>query len=308
VDTARRSLSRPSRAARLIRATLVFGLAASLFLQSWRYGLLVTVSFALHELGHILALSRHGIPWDIHLSLLGVGTATPLDARQRLGHFANSQIHLAGPAVNLAQALFALGGYLVSGWGIAGADAAGSRENWLLVANLASLLVLLNLLPLGRLSDGGKFVRRLFASLNEQAEQSVTWSLLLWLLSVVWLIIVNWGDSLRTLGTLAVAVWFVAATLGERQRGEPPDIPAQQRLTRREGILLFSAMATALLWATGITVLTPFWLTLDHLEGMAYNIIVAVVTLERNRPLALALAIVVTIAIPARALLRRRQR
>jgi hypothetical protein len=298
--TGPRTLSNAAQAVRLFGATLAFGLAASLFLQSWRYGLLITVSFGLHELGHILALSHHGIPWEVRLSLLGVGTVTPLDARRRLGHFANSQIHLAGPALNLVQALVALGGYLVS-------SRTANRDNWLIVANLASLMVILNLLPMGTLSDGGKFIRRLFASLSERSEEGVMWSMIFWLLSLGWLMIVTWGDVLRTLGTLAVAVWFVAVMLGEQQREAPARASAGPKMTRPQGILLFSSMATALLWATGITALTPFWLTLAHAETMAANIIMATLILQRSWPLPLALVIPVAIAVAARTRRSRRR-
>jgi hypothetical protein len=301
VDAAPPTLSRRVQVTHLVGATLVFGFAASLFLQSWRYGLLVTVSFGLHELGHILVLSHYGIPWEIRLSLVGVATVTPREARRRLSHYANSQIHLAGPALSLAQALIALIGYALSGGG-------PNRENWLLVANLASLLVILNVLPLGTLSDGGQFIRRLFHSLSERSEEGVTWSLLFWLLSITWLITVNWGDTLRTLGTLAVAVWFILVMLRERQHDETYDTGAQVRMTRPQGILLFSAMATGLLWATGITALTPFWLRLDHLETMAFNIAFVLVLLQRGGPLPCALILLAAGALVANALYRRAKR
>ena len=298
METTSRAPTGLARVTRLVGAILIFGLGASLFMQSWRYGLLITVSFGLHELGHILALSHHGIPWKIRLSLLGVAIITPLDARQHLSEFANAQIHLAGPAINLAQALIALAGYAIRG--------PIDGESWLLMANFAALMVLLNLLPLGRLSDGGKFTRRLFASLSERSEESVIWSLFFWLLSVVWLMAVNWGDPLRTLGTLAVAIWFIAAMLTERQRDEPRSSPAQHRMTRAQGIMLFSAMATALLWATGIMVLTPFWLTVAHAEAMALNVAIVLILMQRTGPVVPAIVLLLAAVLVARALLRRR--
>ena len=164
------------------------------------------------------------------------------------------------------------------------------------------------MLPLGTLSDGGQFIRRLFRSLGKRSGEGIIWSLLFWLLSIAWLIIVNWGDSLRTLGTLSVAVWFILVMLREQHRNAGHVAGAQARMTRPQGILLFSAMAIGLLWATGITVLTPFWLRLDHLETMAFNIAFVLILLQRSGPLPCALLLLAAGALLASALYRRTRR
>ncbi len=272
---------------RSLTSALLFGVAASLLLQSWELGWLLTLSLALHELGHVALIQRHGIRWEIRFGLFGAATITPRDEREALDCFQDALIHIAGPLANLAQAFAALAIYALSAL-VPG----GPYRVWLRVADFAALLTVLNLLPIGQLSDGGKFAHDLFASLTEKQEGRLLWTVLFWLVSLAWFIAISWGDTLRTMGSLAVGVWFVIGMIIHSRRDDPAAAHAPDAMNERQAGLLFGAVAGALLVCTALVVLTPFWMTPDQAETLARNAaaLYAFVT-ARGGPVAQALLV-----------------
>jgi hypothetical protein len=251
--------------ARTLTSALLFAIGASVLLQSLALGVLVTLTLLFHELGHVALLSRFDISWEVRFGLFGAATVTAIEERKRLDHYQNSLIHLAGPLANVCQALGALGVHGVTSI-VIGGDAA---VVWLRVANFAALMALINLLPLGHLSDGGKFAGRLFASLTESSESRLLWKLLIWLASLIWIVAVSWGDLARTIGTLAVGVWYVAGMVLESHEDDPADAGSARAMTFDEGARLFAITGAGTLLSTALVVLAPFWLTRAHALAIA---------------------------------------
>ncbi len=243
--------------ARTLSSATLFGVAASFMLRSWRLGWFLTLSLGLHELGHVSLLQRYSVNWEIRFGIFGAATVTPRDQRQRLEHLDNALIHLAGPAVSLMQALLA---YVVHGTLMLFEMAELGRRVGQL-GNLAALIVLINLMPLGKLSDGGKALRRIFASLLPRAETELLWVLLFWLGALIWLAAILWGDPARLITTLAFAAWFVVGTLVERRRDNPDDADIARAMTHRQTGILFGAIGASLIVSIAIFVSTPFWLS-----------------------------------------------
>ncbi|MGC9347899.1 MAG: hypothetical protein ACP5JG_07165 [Anaerolineae bacterium] len=251
--------------ARSLTSALLFALAASILLQSIELGLIVTITLALHELGHILMLNRFGIDWEVRFGLFGAATVTPMEQRQQLDHYDNSLVHLAGPLANVTQALISCAVH-----GVAYVLTGGAPGTiWLRIANFAGLIALLNFLPLGHLSDGGKFAGRLFASLTESSESRLLWSLFVWLISLTWIVAVSWGDTARTITTLTVGVWYVGGMLIESRADNPADAQSPRAMTFRDGARLFALLGLGLLLSTALVLLTPFWLTRERALAIA---------------------------------------
>lgn len=244
---------------------MLFTAASSWVLQSVYLGMLLTFSLVVHELGHVLALRRFGVRWHVRFSVLGAATISPLAQRRRLSHFQNSLIHLAGPLANLAEALIFLAIYLIASSATRGTAGTG----WLRAANFAALLVVFNLLPLGRLSDGGKFAQRLFASLSERLEARLLFSIAYWGWSIAWIAGITWGNRTRVVATAAIGIWYVVAMLIESFEDDPADALAPEAMTARQGAALFSIATSALIAGTALVMLAPFWLTTDDMLRMA---------------------------------------
>lgn len=110
---------------------------------------LLTLSVVLHELGHVLAARREGVPLR-SVALFVFGGTTDLD-EEALHPRAELLIALAGPAVSLA----------LSALGAAAALAAGATLPGMVALQLAGanlLIALVNLLP-GYPLDGGRVLR-----------------------------------------------------------------------------------------------------------------------------------------------------
>jgi len=109
----------------------------------WPYAAGLVLSIYLHELGHLVALRRAGIPASAPMFIPGVGAyvrmhAAPKDART------DAVIGLAGPAAGLAAALAAQGLWLATGVPVLRA-----------VAHSGAVINLFNLVPLWQL-DGAR--------------------------------------------------------------------------------------------------------------------------------------------------------
>lgn len=244
---------------RSLLSLLAFLVGAAFIFQSWQIAILLTAALGVHELGHILAISLFGVDWTTGFSIGGAWTLTPRDERRALSHFANAIIHLTGPFFNLLYAFLALGIHWALGL---------NRDYWLRVANLSATVGLINVLPIERVSDGGKAIHRIFSSLDEEKERWLLPAPILWLLSLLWVVIVtpyNWVGTL-TLGL--IGLWFVVGLLRESLRDDPAEAASSQAMTRNQGFLLISYMVILSLTSTVIVLLTPLWLTEDHVFRM----------------------------------------
>lgn len=122
---------------------------------------MITISLAVHEAGHILMIRRIGIRWEFGFNHLGAWTRTPLKARRAIGQYANALIHLSGPLFSFLLSIGALAMVFVT-------SPVGGHFFWVRLANFSVLLGLTNLLPIGSLTDGGKLLTRLSASITNQ--------------------------------------------------------------------------------------------------------------------------------------------
>ncbi|HEX7240829.1 MAG TPA: site-2 protease family protein, partial [Longimicrobiaceae bacterium] len=109
----------------------------------WKFALGFVVSLYVHEMGHVAALRRAGIPASAPMFIPGVGAFVrlhqgPADPRE------DARIGLAGPVWGLGAAVAALAVYGVTGAPI-----------WAAIARTGAWLNLFNLLPVWQL-DGGR--------------------------------------------------------------------------------------------------------------------------------------------------------
>jgi len=238
---------------------LAFVAGVGFIFQSFEIALLITAALGIHELGHVLAVSLFGIEWDIGFGVAGAWISTPRDDRRTLSHFENTVIHLAGPAFSLLYAVLAVVIHLASGL---------NQDYWLRLADLSATIGLLNVLPIGRVSDGGKAIQRVFASLDERAERWLLPAPILWIVSLLWVVSVTPYNWIGILAFGLIGVWFVIGLLRESLRDDPRDAQSVQAMTRNQGFLVISYMVILMVATTAIMLLTPLWLTEDHVVAM----------------------------------------
>jgi membrane protease YdiL (CAAX protease family) len=233
---------------------MAFALVIYLLFQSWQIALLFTLSLGLHEIGHALVAWALGLELELGFGPLGAWMRTPLEQRQALGHFTNSLIHLAGPLLSLGIAIasLALSGLVRD---------PSSAQAWLRVANFNALLCVLNLLPLGDLSDGGKLVRRIFASASESYEQRLLAVSGAVPLAAAWILLtvrLNWEGILAL---VIIVFWFALSMLSESKQDDPAAAHSKQAMSARQIGIITSVFVAALILSTILVLLTPFWLT-----------------------------------------------
>jgi len=252
---------------RSLLSLLAFIVGVAFIFQSWEIAILITAALSVHELGHILAVSLFGIDWTTGFGVSGAWTLTPKDERNALNHFSNGVIHLAGPLFSLLYAFLALGIHWALGL---------SRDYWLRAANLSATIGLVNVLPIGRVSDGGKAIHRIFSSLDKRNERWLLPAPVLWLLSLAWLVVVTPDNWIGTLTLGLIGLWFVAGLLRESLRDDPAEAASARAMTRNQGFLLISYMVILSLASTVMILLTPLWLTEDHVFGMLHGLAMVV--------------------------------
>lgn len=220
--------------------------------------LVVTAGLLVHELGHILAAAYFGVHWELIINPLGIGTLTPLNQRRSLTHFQNAVIHLAGPAASLLLALIALalGQVLVRTL---------PDSPWMQLANFSALMAVLNVLPFAGLSDGGRYLKRLFASLPERLEPPTVLGVLLGLLSSAWALAIAGTGPVGLLALLLIGLWLVVHMLFEAGRDDPRAAASPRAMSIFQALFSLSAMLVVLLLSTWLVVITPFWLTAHDL-------------------------------------------
>lgn len=133
----------------------MFGVLWTAF--GWKLAAGVLVSLYIHELGHVLAMWRRGLPVTAPMFVPGLGAYVRMSERPATP-VEDNRIGLAGPLAGLAAALAA--------WGLGEALGAGSL---VATAGIGAILNLFNLIPIWQL-DGA----RGFASLTRNQRFAVT--------------------------------------------------------------------------------------------------------------------------------------
>ncbi len=122
----------------------------------------LTLSIYAHELGHLVVFALYGVhSYIVMLPLLG-GVTIP-ENMDRLKHGALAAVVMAGPVVNAT-----IGGYALYKLGTE------FDRSWISVASLNLLLCAWNLVPIAGITDGGKLLRTVMASLDERGDQIVS--------------------------------------------------------------------------------------------------------------------------------------
>ena len=130
----------------LISMLLSFGVYWTLW--GWKFALGLVVSIYVHEMGHVVALTRYGIRATAPMFIPGVGAVvrlkqSPANPRE------DARVGLAGPIWGLGAAVAAYLVYLVTDW-----------PSWAAIARVGAWINLFNLLPIWQL-DGGRGFRTL---------------------------------------------------------------------------------------------------------------------------------------------------
>lgn len=281
----------PDRWKKTIRglySAFIFSLVVSFIFQSWEIALVITTSLAFHEFGHILVVYLMGIDWEFGFSFLGAWTKTPLISRQRIGHYANSLIHLAGPFFSFLLSVLALVIYFLL--------APQYRSFfWPRLANFSVLLAVTNILPMGSLSDGGKFIKRVFISLPKQSR----WKLLIHFLPIFVSSIEHFTDfnDARAVSFLIFLLWFATSMILESRQAEPGEAELSKPLTEHQSSLLLSGVTMLVLFCFLITTLTPFWLTQGDVLHVLYSFEAAVLYLILDSPPALKAGLLILVIV-----------
>ena len=253
------------RELRALSSLAVFLLINAFFFQSWSLAFAITAVLGIHELGHVSTLARFTRDWEIGFSPVGAWTRSSQLERRSLGHFINSTIHLAGPFFNLVYAAAAL--IFTRALPLISTD-----TYWLRLANLSALVALINLLPFGHASDGGKFLRRMFSSLDKRHERQVLWVVLGSLLALLWLLLLTRGRYIQLLGIAMIAVWFTLSLLRESRIDDQTAAGQPGSMHHLEAFFLFAILLVLILASTMVITLTPFWLTEADVWRMAGNL------------------------------------
>lgn len=250
---------------------LLFLGATALLLQSVSLAVMIVASLGFHELGHILALAVRRIPWKLRFGLAGAWTESPKEIRAGLSNYTNSLIHLAGPLFSLLYALLAM---LVHRFWLP------DQPQLMQLANLNAQLALFNLLPLGEASDGGKFLHKAFASLNEKDDRRLMLLTASWGLGVVcgtlYVGIRQHGATIITpilVGYVLMVIWLFVGMLVENREDNPADAALPQAMSYRKVRALMAVLGGMLLVSTALAFITPFWLPPEHILEMINSLL-----------------------------------
>src|SRR5262245_12629675 len=127
----------------LTKVTTLFSMLLSLGVYwtqwGWQFALGLVISIYIHEMGHVAALQRFGIPATAPMFIPGLGAfvrlrqypATPQE---------DARVGLAGPLWGLGAALAAYVVFLATGW-----------SSWAAIARVGAWINLFNLLPVWQL-------------------------------------------------------------------------------------------------------------------------------------------------------------
>ena len=135
-----------SKSTTLLSMLLSLGLYWTLW--GWRFALGLVLSIYVHEMGHVAALRRFGIPASAPMFLPGLGAVVRSKAYPQTER-EDARIGLAGPIWGLGAAVAVAGAYWITGWPILAA-----------IASVGAWINLFNLVPIWQL-DGGRGFRAL---------------------------------------------------------------------------------------------------------------------------------------------------
>ena len=136
-------------------------------LWGWKFAVGFVLSIYVHEMGHVAALARYGIPATPPMFIPGFGAFVRLKAYPA-NPSEDARVGLAGPLWGLGAALAAMGVYVVTGSGLWGA-----------IAHTGAWINLFNLIPIWQL-DGGRGFRALS---QHQRGVAAGAALILWMLT-----------------------------------------------------------------------------------------------------------------------------
>jgi len=175
-------------------------------LWGWRFALGFLVAMYIHEMGHVAALRRFGIPATAPMFIPGLGAFVRMNKHPAtVGE--DARIGLAGPAWGLGAALASYVAYALTGAPI-----------WAAIGHSAAFLNMFNLLPIWQLDGGRGFAaltrsQRLIVALALGLSWGVTGEGLLGLIGVVAVYRALFSDRVETGDTpvLAHFVFLIAA-------------------------------------------------------------------------------------------------
>lgn len=261
---------------------LAFFSATALIFRSVQFALIVTASLGFHELGHAAALAWYGLDWRITFGVVGAWTSSSLPAREKLSHLANTLIHLGGPSFSFLLALAALG---------LQAALQPADRHLLILASFSGQVGFLNLIPLGGLTDGGKVLRRISASLGSKRRAPIVLLpvILTALMLAVYFLIesphLQGAESTQfLLGLLLLGIWMANSLLLELRRAVRSNLKALdsgKKMTNGEVAFLVLVMWDLLALGLVIIAATPFWLAPEYVIGSLRNIVAIFHLIER---------------------------
>ncbi len=117
-------------------------------LWGWKFALCFLLSIYIHEMGHVAALSRYGVPATAPTFIPGFGALIRLK-QHPASAIEDARVGLAGPIWGLGAGLLWLGLYLITG-----------QPFWVAMMHSVAWLNLFNLIPVWQL-DGSRGVRSL---------------------------------------------------------------------------------------------------------------------------------------------------
>jgi Zn-dependent protease len=113
-------------------------------LFGWRFGVGISVSILLHEMGHYLVIRWFGLKAELPMFLPGLGAYVKWQGGSQVDPGIRAYISLAGPLFGFFSGLLAYGVFLST-----------HQMAWLAVAQVAGWLNLINLVPVA-FFDGGR--------------------------------------------------------------------------------------------------------------------------------------------------------
>lgn len=124
-------------------ASMLLSMGLYWTLYGWKFAAGFVLSIYVHEMGHVAALARYGIPATPPMFIPGFGAIVRLKAYPA-NPIEDARVGLAGPIWGLGAAIAALGMYLITRSGL-----------WAALAQTGAWINLFNLIPVWQL-DGGR--------------------------------------------------------------------------------------------------------------------------------------------------------
>ena len=178
--------------------SFVVGLSIYWTIWGWQFALCFLLSIYIHEMGHVAALRRYGIPASPPMFIPGLGALVRLK-QAPASPLEDARVGLAGPLWGLGAALASLALYAITG-----------NTFWAAIARAGAWINLFNLFPVWQL-DGSRGIRSL--------DRAQVWMLAV-LAAGMWLAV---SDGLLILIAILLAV-RASMKRGEPQPGDPkPD-------------------------------------------------------------------------------------